>query len=109
MKQQTEYQTQIQPTAQAQIPGQFVLPGVYPEISEQDWEWLCSIPGIYHSHQEILLRIFGSPEAIRGASEKEYEILSERGLGWIRKILEFRVRNSPEKVMHVRKQKGIQL
>lgn len=79
-----------------------------PESTEADWEWLCSIPGIYYSHQEILLRVFGSPQAVREATEQELALLAKRGCCWAEKVIRFRKQHSPEEILHVRMEKGIQ-
>lgn len=38
---------------------------------EWDWYWLCSIPGFYRRDMKLLLQYFGTPAAVRNASEKE--------------------------------------
>lgn len=76
--------------------------------TEADWEWLCSIPGIYHGHQEILLRAFGCPEAVRKASDDELALLCKKGCGWAEKVIQFRRKNSFDKIMNSRAERGIQ-
>ena len=81
---------------------------VVADSTEQDWEWLCSIPGIYHAHHELLLRCFGSPAAVREASEREYKHLYEKGCRWISRVEQFRKRVSVEEIVNERMEKGIQ-
>lgn len=76
--------------------------------SELYWEWLCSVPGIYRTQIELLLRCFPSPEAVYRASDQEFDYLRERGCGWIEKVRWFRKDNSPEKTVHTHRQSGIQ-
>ena len=75
---------------------------------ERYWEWLCSIPGIYHAHQEALLRCFGSPEAVWQATEKELDYLKENGNAWVEKVKRFQREKSPEQIAHEREKKGIE-
>lgn len=75
---------------------------------EQYWEWLCSIPEIYHSQQELLLRCFQTPEQIWRASEAEWKHLEQRGLKWIGRVREFQKTHSPEQVMYERRNKRIE-
>lgn len=76
--------------------------------TEADWEWLCSIPGIYHAHQEILLKVFGSPAAVREAGSKEWEIFQRKGCRWIQKVQDFQKRYSADGIVNARAEKGIQ-
>lgn len=75
---------------------------------EQYWEWLCSIPDIYHTQQELLLRCFSTPEHIWRASEQELNYLEKKGCTWIWRIREFQKRNTPDRLMYVRQKKGIE-
>lgn len=75
---------------------------------EQYWEWLCSIPGIYRTQQELLLKCFQTPERIWRASGKELDHLEQKGCKWIARVREFQKNHSPEQIMHVRKQQGIE-
>ena len=80
----------------------------YSAASGADWEWLCSIPGIYHAHQEILLRVFGSPEAVRKSSEAELELLRKKGCKWVEKVQKFQKEYSVDRIVNDRCEKGIQ-
>lgn len=75
---------------------------------EMYWEWLCSIPGLYRPQIELLLRCFMTPEAVYGASEKEFDYLRNRGCGWIERVRSFREGSSPEKTVHTHRKPGIQ-
>lgn len=75
---------------------------------EMYWEWLCSIPGIYRTQIEVLLRCFASPAAVCHASERELAYLRDRGCGWVEKVRWFQKNNSPEKTVHTHREKGIQ-
>lgn len=75
---------------------------------EQYWEWMCSIPGIYRMHQEILLRCFHTPEAVWRASKKELDHLNEKGCRWIPKVLNYQRTVSPQETVHIRQSRGIQ-
>lgn len=77
-------------------------------MTEQYWEWLCSIPGVCQAQREILLRCFGPPEEIWRAGEKELEHLEERGCSWIPRVREFREKMPPEKTVHTHREAGIQ-
>lgn len=74
---------------------------------EQYWEWFCSIPGIYRTQQEILLRCFETPEAVYRASQEEFSYLRKRGCGWIERVNAYRREADPEKTVNSRKAKGI--
>ena len=74
---------------------------------EKYWEWLCSIPGLYRTQQEILLRFFGNPKAICRASRQEFDYLKEKGCRWIDKVCRAQ-EEQPEKIMHRNRAKGIQ-
>lgn len=80
----------------------------YGTASEADWEWLCSIPGIYHAHQEILLRVFGNPEAVRRSSEAELELLGKKGCKWIEKVKNFQKEYTADGIVNDRCEKGIE-
>lgn len=75
---------------------------------EQFWEWLCSIPGLYHAQQETLLRCFGAPEEVWKASVQEFEYLEQHGCPWIARVQKFRQEMSPEKTVHMHRKEGIQ-
>ncbi len=72
------------------------------------WEWLCSIPGIYHVHQEVRLRCFDTPYGVWQSSEQELDYLAEKGFGWIEKVRKYRRRATPQKTVYDRAEKGIQ-
>ncbi|MDO4324331.1 MAG: DNA-processing protein DprA [Lachnospiraceae bacterium] len=74
---------------------------------EKYWEWLCSIPGMYRTQQEILLRFFKNPEEIYRASEKELDYLKEKGCRWIGRVRQAQD-ETVEKIMHRNREKGIQ-
>lgn len=74
---------------------------------EQYWEWLCSIPGLYRMHQEILLRCFETPEAVWRASDRELSHLTGRGCGWAERVRRFRAEMDPQKTVHRNREKGI--
>ncbi len=75
---------------------------------ERYWEWLCSIPGIYHAHRETLLQCFGTPRAVWEAGESELAHLEKRGCEWIGKVRKYRCESSPEKTVHMHREQGIQ-
>lgn len=73
------------------------------------WEWLCSIPGIYRMQQEVLLKCFGSPQAVWQASQEEMEYLQKKGCTWIETVQKFKKSEmSPEKIRNGRIEKGIE-
>lgn len=73
------------------------------------WEWLCSIPGIYRMQQEVLLKCFGSPQAVWQASQEEMEYLQKKGCTWIETVQKFKKSEmSPEKIRNDRIEKGIE-
>ncbi len=76
--------------------------------SEMYWEWLCSVPGLYRTQTELLLRCFPCAEAVFRASDRELAHLRDRGLGWIERLQDFRRENSPEKTVHTHRELGIQ-
>ena len=75
---------------------------------EAYWEWLCSIPGLYLSGQEVLLRCFSSPEGIWNATEQELNHLEEKGCQWIDCVKKFRRTVSPAEITHRNETAGIQ-
>ncbi|MCD7736527.1 MAG: DNA-processing protein DprA [Lachnospiraceae bacterium] len=72
------------------------------------WEWFCSIPGIYRTQREILLRCFSDPKQLWEASDQEMYHLRERGCRWIQKVIDYRKLYSPEETAHERKKRGIE-
>lgn len=72
------------------------------------WEWLCSIPGIYRSHREILLRCFTDPEQVFCAGETEWNYLKKRGYTWVRHVELYQKRCTPQETRYKRQEKGIQ-
>ncbi len=75
---------------------------------EEYWEWLCSIPCLYQAQKELLLRCFGTPQAVWEAGEQELAHLEGRGCGWIQRVRSFRRESSPEKTVHTHREQGIQ-
>lgn len=76
--------------------------------SESLWEWLCSIPGIYYMHREVLLRCFGSPEAVYHASRAELLHLREHGCAWVDHVIAYQAESAPADTVHKRRALGIQ-
>ncbi len=72
------------------------------------WEWLCSIPGIYHTQQEILLRCFGTPQGIWEASDQELTHLEKHGCQFVQRVRAFRQSSSPNEIRNAREGLGIQ-
>ena len=54
--------------------------------AEEDWLWLCSIPGLYWKQRMTLLSYFGSPKNIREAPREEFDLWERLGLDWVQKI-----------------------
>lgn len=74
---------------------------------EQYWEWLCSIRGLYRMQQEILLKCFHSPRGVYEASQQELEHLGEKGFRWTALVARARHELSPEKTVHMHRERGI--
>ena len=72
------------------------------------WLWLCSAPGLYCRQLQMLTDYFGTPRAVYGAPEKEFEVWKKKNVAWINRLLDFRKGYSPEEVCHIVKEKGIQ-
>lgn len=72
------------------------------------WEWLCSIPGIYHAQQEVLLRCFGTPQGVWEASDQELIHLEKQGCQFVQRVRTFRQTGSPDEIRHGRERLGIQ-
>lgn len=75
--------------------------------TERDWEWLCSIPHLYHRHREVLLHCFGTPRAVFEASEEELMHLKLRGCPWVEQVMNFRRETALEERMHRRREERI--
>ena len=74
---------------------------------EQYWLWLCSIPGVYSRQMRVLTDYFGSPRAVYEASDKEFAAWKEKNTVWIKRLLDFKKRCSPEEVCHRAAERGI--
>lgn len=72
------------------------------------WEWLCSIPGIYRRHQEILLRCFLSPEGVWQAGTGEWKHLREHGCDWADYVEAYQKESSPQETVYKNRRMGIQ-
>ena len=55
-------------------------------LREQDWLWLCGIPGLYWKQRMTLLHYFGSPGEIRSAPQSEFDLWKRIGLDWTEKL-----------------------
>ncbi len=71
------------------------------------WEWFCSIPGIYRTQQELLLRCFGSPKGVYESSKEELGVWKKRGCAWIDRIETYRNESALEETAYNRGKKGI--
>ena len=49
---------------------------------ETYWNWFCCIPKLTYAQREILLKCFGSPEALWRATERELAYLEEKGFAF---------------------------
>lgn len=78
------------------------------EEAEPYWEWFCSIPGLYRTQQEVLLRCFGNPRAVWEATEQEIGLLDKRGCAWVGKVSQYQKKSPPWQTVHSRREKGIQ-
>ena len=76
-------------------------------LQEPYWEWLCSIPGLYRTQQETLLRLFETPQAVYEASEKELQYLKEKGCRWAERLAGAK-EEEPEETVHRNRSGGIQ-
>ena len=54
--------------------------------SETDWLWLCSIKDLNWHQRMALLHYFGSPRAVREASDAEFADWERVGIKWIQKV-----------------------
>lgn len=72
------------------------------------WEWLCSIPGIYRRHREILLRCFSTPEGVWRAGTVEWSYLKEHGCDWADCVEAYQKRSTPQETAYKNRQLGIQ-
>ena len=54
---------------------------------EEDWLWLCSIPGIYRNEKSALLHYFGSPGEIRTAPPAAFEPWRKLGVKWVTQLI----------------------
>ncbi len=75
---------------------------------EEYWEWLCSVPSLSLAQKEMLLRCFGTPQAIWEASGEELAYLEERGCSWIARVRKLQRELTPEKTVHMHREQGIQ-
>ncbi len=77
-------------------------------MAEPYWEWLCGIPSLYRTQQEVLLRCFKSPRAVWEATGAELGLLEKRGCAWVGKVSRHQKRISPEQISHRHREAGIQ-
>lgn len=75
---------------------------------EQYWHWFCSIPGLYRTQREMLLRCFGSPRGVWHASKAELDRMSEKGCSWAEHVRQFQNCMTPEGILHRDWMAGIQ-
>lgn len=75
---------------------------------EEDWLWLCSIPGLYREGKNALLRYFGSPEEIRNAPASAFEPWRKLGMSWAGRLADPHSRELPPEAAPAKlKEKGI--
>ena len=72
------------------------------------WEWVCSIPGIYRRHREILLRCFGDPKGVWQAEAGEWKHLKEHGCDWVGCVETHQKESYPQETVYKNRQLGIQ-
>ena len=73
---------------------------------EEYWEWLCSIPNLYRTQKELLLKCFKNPGELFFATENELNYLREKGCKWAESILKWK-KKDPQEVIAANREAGI--